>query len=69
MIFKIDGEFIMFLVCGYYELNEVKLKLYFGMEYVEMVILDEIVNFVDVNLGFFGFIFDKDIKIYVDNYL
>ena len=36
MIFKIDGEFIMFLVRGHHELNEVKLKSYFGTEHVEM---------------------------------
>ena len=36
MIFKIDGEFIMLLVRGHHELNEVKLKSYFGTEHVEM---------------------------------
>ena len=51
MIFKIDGEFIMFLVRGHHELNEVKLKSYFGTEHVEMATPDEIVNLVDANPG------------------
>ena len=69
MIFKIDGEFIMFLVRGHHELNEVKLKSYFGTEHVEMASQDEIVNLVDANPGSIGPIFEKDIKIYADNYL
>ena len=38
----------MFLVRGHHELNEVKLKSYFGTEHVEMA-PDEIVNLVDAN--------------------
>ncbi|NYK65222.1 proline--tRNA ligase, partial [Salmonella enterica subsp. enterica serovar Typhimurium] len=56
-------------VRGHHELNEVKLKAYFGTEHVEMATQDEIVNLVDANPGSIGPIFEKDIKIYADNYL
>lgn len=38
MIFKVDGEYIMVLVCGYYEINDIKLKFYFGIDNIELVI-------------------------------
>ena len=62
MIFKIDGEFIMLLVRGHHELNEVKLKAYFGTEHVEMATQDEIVNLVGANPGSIGPIFEKILK-------
>ncbi len=30
MIFKVDGEYIMVLVRGHHEINDIKLKSYFG---------------------------------------
>ncbi|PTG27026.1 proline--tRNA ligase [Staphylococcus capitis] len=69
MIFKVDGEFIMILIRGHHELNDVKLKAYFGTENVEMTSQDEIVNLVGANPGSLGPIHNKEIKIYADNYV
>ena len=69
MIFKVDGEFIMILIRGHHELNDVKLKAYFGTENVEMASQDEIVNLVGANPGSLGPIHNKEIKIYADNYV
>ena len=41
MIFKVDGEFMMFLVRGHHELNDVKVKAYFETDSVEMATQDE----------------------------
>ena len=69
MIFKVDGEFIMVLIRGHHELNDVKLKSYFGTDHVEMATQDEIVNLVGANPGSLGPIHNKEIKIYADNYV
>lgn len=69
MIFKIDGEFVMILIRGHHELNDVKLKSYFGTDAIEMATEDEIVNLVGTHPGSLGPIFDKDIKIIADNYV
>ncbi|CQD30227.1 prolyl-tRNA synthetase [Staphylococcus capitis] len=69
MIFKVDGEFIMILIRGHHELNDVKLKAYFGTKNVEMASQDEIVNLVGANPGSLGPIHNKEIKIYADNYV
>ncbi|MDS0177551.1 proline--tRNA ligase [Staphylococcus capitis] len=69
MIFKVDGEFIMIIIRGHHELNDVKLKAYFGTENVEMASQDEIVNLVGANPGSLGPIHNKEIKIYADNYV
>ncbi|MGX0051594.1 proline--tRNA ligase [Staphylococcus capitis] len=69
MIFKVDGEFMMILIRGHHELNDVKLKAYFGTDNVEMASHDEIVNLVGANPGSIGPIHNKEIKIYADNYV
>mgnify|MGYP001072833421 FL=1 len=69
MIFKVDGEFMMILIRGHHELNDVKLKAYFGTNNVEMASQDEIVNLVGANPGSIGPIHNKEIKIYADNYV
>ncbi|MBI5972335.1 proline--tRNA ligase [Staphylococcus caledonicus] len=69
MIFKIDGEFIMFLVRGHHELNEVKVKAHFGTDNIEMATQDEIVNLLGAHPGSLGPIHDNDIKIYADNFV
>lgn len=69
MIFKVDGEFMMILIRGHHELNDVKLKAYFGTDNVEMATQDEIVNLVGANPGSIGPIHNKEIKIYADNYV
>ena len=69
MIFKIDGEFVMILIRGHHELNDVKLKSYFGTDAIEMATEDEIVNLVGAHPGSLGPNFDKGIKIIADNYV
>ncbi|MDY4022761.1 proline--tRNA ligase [Staphylococcus borealis] len=69
MIFKIDGEFIMFLIRGHHELNDVKVKAYFGTDHVEMATEDEIINLLSASPGSLGPIHDKEIKIYADNFV
>lgn len=67
MIFKVDGEFIMILVRGHHEINDVKLKSYFETDNIELATQSEIVNLLGANPGSLGPIFEKDIKIYADN--
>ncbi|MEN2009938.1 proline--tRNA ligase [Staphylococcus hominis] len=69
MIFKVDGEFMMFLVRGHHELNDVKVKAYFETDNVEMATPDEIVNLLGTNPGSLGPIHNKDIKIIADNFV
>ena len=69
MIYKVDGEFIMVLVRGIHEINDIKLKAYFGTDNIEMATQDEIVNLVGANPGSLGPVVDKDIKIYADNFI
>ncbi|MEY8599345.1 proline--tRNA ligase [Staphylococcus shinii] len=69
MIFKVDGEFIMVLVRGHHEINDIKLKAYFATDNIELATEDEIVNLLGAKPGSLGPIFDKDIKIYADNYI
>lgn len=69
MIFKVDGEFMMFLVRGHHELNDVKVKAYFKTDNVEMATQDEIVNLLGANPGSLGPIHNKDIKIIADNFV
>ena len=69
MIFKVDGEFMMFLVRGHHELNDVKVKAYFETDNVEIATQDEIVNLLGANPGSLGPIHNKDIKIIADNFV
>ncbi|MBF7017273.1 proline--tRNA ligase [Staphylococcus durrellii] len=69
MIFKVDGEFIMILVRGHHEINDVKLKSYFETDNIDLATQSEIINLLGANPGSLGPIFDKDIKIYADNAL
>ncbi|WP_049437572.1 proline--tRNA ligase [Staphylococcus hominis] len=69
MIFKVDGEFMMFLVRGHHELNDVKVKAYFETDSVEMATQDEIVNLLGANPGSLGPIHNKDIKSIADNFV
>ena len=69
MIFKVDDEFMMFLVRGHHELNDVKVKAYFETDNVEMATQDEIVNLLGANPGSLGPIHNKEIKIVADNFV
>ncbi len=67
MIFKVDGEYIMVLVRGHHEINDIKLKSYFGTDNIELATQDEIVNLVGANPGSCSV--NKEIKIYADNFV
>lgn len=69
MVFKIDGEFIMVLVRGHHEFNDIKLKAYFGTDNIELASEDEIVNLLGAKPGSLGPVFDKEIKVYADNFI
>ncbi|ALM56864.1 proline--tRNA ligase [Staphylococcus equorum] len=69
MIFNVDGEFILVLVRGNHEINDIKLKAYFGTDNVELATEDEIINILGAKPGSLGPVFDKDIKIYADNFI
>ena len=68
MICKVDGEFIMVLIRGHHELNDVKLKAILVQTKLKwqtkmrLLILWE-------HPGSLGPIHDKDIKIYADNFV
>ncbi|WP_426428801.1 proline--tRNA ligase [Staphylococcus equorum] len=69
MIFNVDSEFILVLVRGHHEINDIKLKAYFGTDNVELATEDEIINILGAKPGSLGPVFDKDIKIYADNFI
>ncbi|MCD8898773.1 proline--tRNA ligase [Staphylococcus gallinarum] len=69
MIFKVDGEFIMVLVRGHHEINDIKLKAYFETDNIELATEAEIVNLLGAKPGSLGPVTDKEIKVYADNYI
>lgn len=69
MVFKVDGEFVIVLVRGHHEVNDVKLKAYFGTDNIEFASQDEIINLVGANPGSIGPIQEKGIKVYADNFV
>ncbi|MGJ5712099.1 proline--tRNA ligase [Staphylococcus auricularis] len=69
MVFKVQGEYILILVRGHHEINEVKVKDYFQTEEVEIATEDDIVNLLGAHPGSLGPITDKDVKVYADNHV
>lgn len=69
MVFKVDGEFVIVLVRGHHEVNDVKLKACFGTDNIELASQDEIINLVGANPGSIGPIQEKGIKVYADNFV
>ncbi|MCE5037910.1 proline--tRNA ligase [Staphylococcus auricularis] len=69
MVFKVQGEYILILVRGHHEINEVKVKDYFQTEGVEIASEDDIVNLLGAHPGSLGPITDKDVKVYADNHV
>ena len=67
MIVKVDDQYVMFLIRGHHELNDVKVKAYFGTEFVEMATQDEIVAILGANPGSLGPVGVDKIEIYADN--
>ncbi|UEX89317.1 proline--tRNA ligase [Staphylococcus ratti] len=69
MVFKVDGEFVLVLVRGHHEINDIKLKDFFKTDQVELATDDEIINLLGAAPGSLGPITDKAIKVYADNYV
>lgn len=67
MIVKVDDQYVMFLIRGHHELNDVKVKAYFCTEFVEMATQDEIVAILGANPGSLGPVGVDKIEIYADN--
>ncbi|UXR77512.1 proline--tRNA ligase [Staphylococcus sp. IVB6227] len=67
MVFKVDGDFVMILIRGHHEINDVKLKDYFNTDNIEMATEDEIRNLLGATPGSLGPITDRDIKVYADH--
>lgn len=67
MILKVDDQFIMFLIRGHHELNDVKVKSYFGTETVEMATDEEIQAILGATPGSLGPVGVEKIEIYADN--
>ncbi|MCS4486280.1 proline--tRNA ligase [Staphylococcus americanisciuri] len=67
MVFKVEDAFVMLLVCGHHEINDVKLKDYFNTDNITMATEDEIRNLLGAAPGSLGPVTDSDIKVYADN--
>ncbi|HEC2223049.1 TPA: proline--tRNA ligase [Staphylococcus delphini] len=69
MVFKVNGEFILLLVRGYHEVNDVKIKDYFKTDDVAMATDDEIRNLLGASPGSLGPVTDRDVKVYADQFV
>lgn len=67
MIVKVDDQFVMFLIRGHHELNDIKVKSFFGTEHVEMATDDDIRSILDASPGSLGPVGVNKIDIYADN--
>ncbi|MGV3243813.1 proline--tRNA ligase [Staphylococcus sp. 11261D007BR] len=67
MVMKVQGEYVILLVRGNHEVNEVKVKTFFETEDVAFADDEEIINLLGAKPGSLGPITDKDIKVYADN--
>lgn len=69
MVFKVNGEFILLLVRGHHEVNDVKIKDYFKTNDVAMATDDEIRNLLGASPGSLGPVTDRDVKVYADQFV
>lgn len=69
MILKVDDEYVMILIRGHHEVNDVKLKSYFKTDNIEMATESEIVNILGAKPGSLGPVNVDQIKIYADNFV
>ncbi|MCD8905206.1 proline--tRNA ligase [Staphylococcus chromogenes] len=69
MIFKVESEFVLILVRGHHEINDVKLKDFFKTDQVELANDNDIRNLLGASPGSLGPITDKEIKVYADHYV
>ncbi|MCE4956744.1 proline--tRNA ligase [Macrococcoides caseolyticum] len=67
MIVKVDEQFVMFLIRGHHELNDIKVKSYFGTESVELATDEEIQAILGATPGSLGPVGVDKIEIYADN--
>ncbi|MBM0371636.1 proline--tRNA ligase [Staphylococcus pseudintermedius] len=69
MVFKVNGTFILLLVRGHHEVNDVKIKDYFKTDDVAMATDDEIRNLLGASPGSLGPVTDRDVKVYADQFV
>ncbi|EGQ1277108.1 proline--tRNA ligase [Staphylococcus pseudintermedius] len=69
MVFKVNGAFILLLVRGHHEVNDVKIKDYFKTDDVAMAMDDEIRNLLGASPGSLGPVTDRDVKVYADQFV
>lgn len=69
MVFKVNGEFILLLVRGHHEVNDVKIKDYFKTDDVAMATDDEIRNLLGASPGSLGPVTGRDVKVYADQFV
>ena len=66
MVVNVQGKFVIILVRGHHELNDIKLKTYFDTEDIAFATEDEILNLLGAHPGSLGPIQDKGIEVYAD---
>ncbi|EGQ4273820.1 proline--tRNA ligase [Staphylococcus pseudintermedius] len=69
MVFKVNSAFILLLVRGHHEVNDVKIKDYFKTDDVAMATDDEIRNLLGASPGSLGPVTDRDVKVYADQFV
>ncbi|MGK4878033.1 proline--tRNA ligase [Staphylococcus pseudintermedius] len=69
MVFKVNGAFILLLVRGHHEVNDVKIKDYFKTDDVAMATDDEIRNLLGASPGSLGPVTDRDVTVYADQFV
>ncbi|EGQ4000066.1 proline--tRNA ligase [Staphylococcus pseudintermedius] len=69
MVFKVNGAFILLLVRGHHEVNDVKIKDYFKTDDVATATDDEIRNLLGASPGSLGPVTDRDVKVYADQFV
>ena len=69
MIIKVDDEYVMILIRGRHELNDVKLKSFFKTENIESATETEIENIMGAKPGSLGPVNVDKIKIYADQFI
>ncbi|WP_323702561.1 proline--tRNA ligase [Mammaliicoccus sp. Dog046] len=69
MIVKVEDEYVMILIRGHHELNDIKLKSYFKTDNIEFATDSEIENILGAKPGSLGPVNVDQIKIYADNFV
>lgn len=68
-LFKVDDCFVFVFVCGDYEVNDIKVKNYFEVFVVELVISEEIKEVLKCVVGLVGLIGVSDLVEVVVDYV